>query len=443
MARYEYVRLKIDDIPQEIILQYNLEKKVDAAGYVYIEIRKGMYGLPQAGILAQQLLEKRLNAHGYSQNKAVPGLWTHATRPISFTLVVDDFGIKYVGEEHTRHLLKVLKEHYELSVDWSGTKFIGLTLDWDYANRAVHLSMPGYIEKLLIRFNHERPNRKQNSPHPHVAPTYGAKKQYAETPVDSPALTKDETKYVQAVTGTLLYYGRAVDPMVLTALNAIATQQASPTQATMSKIKQILDFVASQEEAVLTYRASDMVLAVHSDAGYLNETKARSRAGGHFFLSSNVAYPPNNGAILNIAQIIDAVMSSAAEAELGALFINAREAVHIRRILTEMGHPQPKTPIQTDNSTAEGVINNTIQPKRTKSMDMRFEWLKDRESKNQFRYYWRAGKTNLADYFTKHHPPAHHRNMRGEFLTRLAELQKLRETRSAGLSPPKSAARVC
>ena len=242
---------------------------------------------------------------------------------------------------------------------------------------------------------------------------------------------------MQAVTGTLLYYGRAVDPMVLTALNAIAMQQASPTQATMSKIKQIMDFVASQEEAVLTYHASDMVLAVHSDAGYLNETKARSRAGGHFFLSSNVAYPPNNGAILNIAQIIDAVMSSAVEAELGALFINAREAVHIRRILTEMGHPQPKTPIQTDNSTAEGVINNTIQPKRTKSMDMRFEWLKDRESKNQFRYYWRAGKTNLADYFTKHHPPAHHRNMRGEFLTRLAELQKLRETRSAGLSPPK------
>ena len=121
----------------------------------------------------------------------------------------------------------------------------------------------------------------------------------------------------------------------------------------MGKIKQLLDFVASQEEAVLTYRASNMILAVHSDAGYLNETKARSRAGGHFFLTSDVAYPPNNGAILDIAQIIDAVMSSAAEAELGALFINTWEAVHIRQILAEMGHPQPKTPIQTDNSMAE------------------------------------------------------------------------------------------
>jgi hypothetical protein len=85
--------------------------------------------------------------------------------------------------------------------------------------------------------------------------------------------------------------------------------------------------------------------------------------------------------------------------------------------LAELGHPQPKTPIQTDNSTAEGVINSKIQPKWTNSMDMHFEWLKDREAKEQFCFYWRSSKTNLVDYFTKHHPPAHHRNMWAEFLT--------------------------
>ena len=214
---------------------------------------------------------------------------------------------------------------------------------------------------------------------------------------------------------------------MLVALNAIATQQASPTQKTMERVKQLLDYCASQEEAVLTYHSSDMILAIHSDAGYLNESKVRSRAGGHFFLSSDVQNPPNNGAVLTIAQIIDAVMSSAAEAELGALFINAKEAVHMRRILQEMGHPQPRTPIQTDNSTAEGVINSRVRPKRTKSMDMRFEWLLDREQQGQFKIYWRPGKTNLADYFTKHHPPTHHRNVRGDFLTRIAELQRLQK----------------
>ena len=139
-----------------------------------------------------------------------------------------------------------------------------------------------------------------------------------------------------------------------------------------------------------------MILAAHSDASYLSEPNARSRAGGHFFLSTNCQYPPNNGAILNIAQIIKNVMSSAAEAEVGALFICAREAVYIRNILKEMGHPQPPTPIQTDNSTAEGVVNSNIQPKRTKAMDMRFHWLRDCETLQQLRIYWRTGKLNLT-----------------------------------------------
>lgn len=93
-----------------------------------------MYGLPQAGMLVQELWEKRLNAHGYSQCKAIPGLWSHQTRPISFTLVVDDFGVKYVGEEHTLHLGNILKEHYEISKDWTGNKYIGITFNWDYQN---------------------------------------------------------------------------------------------------------------------------------------------------------------------------------------------------------------------------------------------------------------------------------------------------------------------
>lgn len=451
MIRYEYVKIKIDDIPEEIIVEYNLEEKVTPDGYIYVEIQKGMYGLPQAGILAQELLEKRLNEHGYSQSRAVPGLWTHETRPISFTLVVDDFGVKYVGKEHAMHLINILKQHYEISEDWTGTKYIGITFEWDYDHRMVHLSMPGYISKALQRFGHERPRRVQNSPHPHVTPTYGAKAQYVDVDQPSPTLDKEGQKFVQAVTGTLLYYSRAVDPTMLVALNAIATQQAAPTQRTMERVKQLLDYAASQEEAILTYRASDMILAIHSDAGYLNECKARSRAGGHFFLSSDVQNPQNNGAILTIAQIIDAVMSSAAEAELGALFINAKEAVHIRRILSEMGHPQPQTPIQTDNSTAEGVINSRVKPKRTKSMDMRFEWLLDRQQQGQFKIYWKPGKTNLADYFTKHHPPSHHRNVRGEFLTRVAELQRLRQAvaKETGLATtdgimfPRFSARVC
>ena len=97
-------------------------------------------------------------------------------------------------------------------------------------------------------------------------------------------------------------------------------------------------------------------------------------------MSEDVEYPENNGAVLTIAQIIKAVMSSAAEAELGALYINSREAIPQRHLLEQMGHPQTPTPIQVDNTTALGVVKNTIQPKRTKAMDMRFHWLQCRDN---------------------------------------------------------------
>jgi hypothetical protein len=265
-----------------------------------------------------------------------------------------------------------------------------------------------------------------------VTPHYRAKTQYANDEDESPLLSKEEMKYLQAVAGTLLYYARAVDPTILTALSSIATKQAKPTQITLKKVKQLLDYCASQKKAMITYNSSKMILAAHSNAGYCNKKNARSRAGELCFLSNDENFPPNNGTILTKSTIIKAVMSLAAEAELGALYINAKNAVYLRQILDEMGHPQPKTPIQTDNTTAEGVKkNNKIQTKCTKAMDMHFHWLRDRESQDQFRIYWRPGGTNLADYFTKHHPPAHHVNVRAEFLTKvkdLAETQPARQT---------------
>jgi hypothetical protein len=252
-----------------------------------------------------------------------------------------------------------------------------------------------------------------------------------EEEIDSPPLSKEETTYVQAVAGTLLYHARAVNLTILPALSTITTKQAKPTQETMKKVKQLLDYCATQEDSIITYNASKMILAVHSNAGYANKKKLQSRAGGHFSLSNDKQLAPNNRAILTIATIIKAVMSSAAEAELGALFINAKEAVHLRQILKEMGHPQPRTPIQTDNTTAEGVINNKIQPKRTKAMGMHYHWLRNQEAQGQFNIYWQPSGTNLADYFTKHHTPAHHVNVRAEFLTRVKDLAEARQTKKS------------
>ena len=157
---------------------------------------------------------------------------------------------------------------------------------------------------------------------------------------------------------------------MLVALSAIASIQSAPTTATMETVKYFMNNAASDPDAILTYRESDMVLAVHSDAYYLSKPKARSRADGHFFLSDHYENPPNNGAVLNIAQIIKNVMNTAADAEVGALFINSRQAIPARNTVGDMGHKQPPTPMQTDNTTALGFITKNLKPKATKSTDM-------------------------------------------------------------------------
>ena len=160
LERPEYIRLKLDDIPDEIIDQYKLRDKVTPEGFIYMEVNKGMYGLPQSGLMATKLLEKRLNKHGYHQSKLLPGLWVHKTRPIQFTLVVDDFGIKYEHSADARHLMNVLKQQYAVTEDWKGERYIGIKLDWDYVKRQVHLSMPDYVKKALIQFDHHKPARR-------------------------------------------------------------------------------------------------------------------------------------------------------------------------------------------------------------------------------------------------------------------------------------------
>jgi hypothetical protein len=106
-------------------------------------VEKGMYGLPQAGALANALLKQRLELHGYFECIYTPGLWRHQTRPIMFALVVDDFGIQYTGKEHADHLLETLLRDYEaVMVDWCGSLFCGITLDWNYEDRHVTLSVP-------------------------------------------------------------------------------------------------------------------------------------------------------------------------------------------------------------------------------------------------------------------------------------------------------------
>jgi hypothetical protein len=169
MERYEYMRIKADLIPDEFKDFYKLWDKI-YNGYVYCEIRRGMYGLPQAGIIANQLLKKRLAKFGYFELPHTPGLWKHTTKPVWFTLVVDDFGVKYIGRENLDHLMNALKEFYDVTIDYTGGLYCGVTLEWNYDKRYVDISMPGYVKKQLLKYKHPEPKKPVHTPwEPHTS----------------------------------------------------------------------------------------------------------------------------------------------------------------------------------------------------------------------------------------------------------------------------------
>ena len=368
-----------------------------------------MYGLPQAGLRAQRQLEKLFCDLGYHQDKFVPCLYTHETRNIAFTLVVDDFGIKYHDRCDVDHLLSALHELYHTTVDWTGSKYLGITLRFDNDKCTVALSIPDYIRKALLRF---APNLVHGAASPmiYTPPVYGTQHILPDIPI-ARSLTPEEILLVQQIVGVFLFYARCVDPTFLTAINDISSSMKHPTTALLDKCNRLLAYAASYPNNETVYTSSDMLLFIQSDASYLGRSFARSVAGGCFYIGNKNQPTHINGSVYTISNTIDVVVASAFEAEYGAIFITAQIGVWIRTILSALGYPQPPTIILCDNECAVGIANNTTKIRRGKAIDMRFHWIRDRIAQNQFQVLWRKGANNLADFFTKALPVHTHQQL--------------------------------
>ena len=144
----------MEDILENVQQEYQLHQKATHDGWVSVDVHKRIHGLPQR---AQELLATSLAKHRYEQSKLTSGLWTHKNRPIQFCLVVDDFGVKYVGSKHAQHLKTILEQNYEILTDWTGKKYVGLTIDWDRHRKEVHICMLGYVQQALTWFQHPHP----------------------------------------------------------------------------------------------------------------------------------------------------------------------------------------------------------------------------------------------------------------------------------------------
>jgi hypothetical protein len=181
-------------------------------------------------------------------------------------------------------------------------------------------------------------------------------------------------------------------------MNSVPCSPSPATIQDMRKMEKLLQYVSTHQSGAVRYYASSMQLQLQSDASYLCRPKARSVLGGFHFLG----FPERiNGPIFCTSKIISCVVASVAEAELGAAFQNAQKAAEFRNTLGELGYPQLLSVFMIVNTVAERPAADTINAKRSKSMDVRFFWLRDRIKKGQFAVRHLAGRWNIADFFTK------------------------------------------
>ena len=289
--------------------------------------------------------------------------------------------------------------------------------------------MRRYVAKKLKKHQHLTPTKPQYAPHKWLKPAYGKSLQHAPPPDTTKKLDANGKKRIQSICGSFLYYARAVDPTILPALNEIAVQQAAPTLETNKKVQMLMDYLYTYPNAKLRFYAGNMNLKVDSDAAYLVLPNARSRVAGHFYLEAtpkpHKAYQANkNAPILTECYTLKNVVSSAAEAECGGIFHNCVVAISIRNVLNDMFHPQSKTQVTTDNTTATSFVHSAMRAKRSKSWDMKYNWLRERTAQNQFEVKWEKGATNQADYFTKHHSPRIHKALRHEYVLKGHNIQQ-------------------
>ena len=191
-----------------------------------------------------------------------------------------------------------------------------------------------------------------------------------------------------------MYYARAADNTILTALSTIASQQMEATKDTMKRVIHLLDYLAAHPNVVVRYHASEMILNMHSDVSYLSETKSISRLGGYYFIGSVPKKGQEiriNGNIIVATRILNIVVCSAAEAELGAHFLNLKEGKILRLVLEEMSQKQPPTPVHCDNSTAAGIANNSVKKQCSRLMEMCFFWIVDQVKRKYFAINWEPG----------------------------------------------------
>jgi hypothetical protein len=398
-----YMKISFEQLSPATIIKYSLEQH-RSKGFALVEVTSALYGMPEAGRIAQDKLVAILALHGYIEEERSEKMClfrsTDPNNRTAFIVHTDDFCIKFHDEAEAEKVITLLKDNgYITTVDREGKKFCGTTLSHDLALQRFHISQPGYLSNsLLQRYNFDSSDiPEQQFPDKYVYPTYG--QHTPMTTIDnSPPLSTERRDIMQAALGVILFAAIWTRNDLQPTTQRLISELKAATENTWDKFIWFIGYIKRFPDRGITYYSSDMILRVHSDSNF---DPKRSTTGGFFDLMRKDDPTFLNGPIHFISSLQPLCAACIAEGEYIAAFINGKAALPIKQTLDAFGYPQPQTPIYCDNKCAVGIATDTNQMKRSRYIDHKFHWIRDRVRLKEFDCIWIDGNQNIADFGTK------------------------------------------
>jgi len=421
LPRPEFMRVDAARFSTAIRNEFNLHEFIHDDKILF-QADGNIWGHNAAGLVAHNDFVAHMLLDNWIENKDVEGLFTKIGSEVKFSQTVDDSGVSYNADKphELEALLAHMRKKYAIKVNMLGNKFLGMTLDWNYEDNYFDRSIPTHWPETIARFAPDGNLSGARSPGHYEAFTPGAGSTipFEDT---TPTLDASGKLYVQQFTGKNLFYATHGDWLLQPYVRAISDHQSQASERDRRACDRLLSYGHTHRNAVQRYYATDMIARASSDASHQSLDHSGSVVASYIHLVNRDSDDTFvNSPTATICRRSRTVCSAASETEYASLYETGCALMPVRTILAALDFPQETTTIYTDNLIAKNICARLVRPKRSKAIDMRYHWIRDRVDDKYFDVVWLPSTSKsimCVDALTKIHPVKKHEELVSLFMT--------------------------
>jgi hypothetical protein len=421
LPRPEFMRVDAARFSTAIRNEFNLHEFIHDDKILF-QADGNIWGHNAAGLVAHNDFVAHMLLDNWIENKDVEGLFTKIGSEVKFSQTVDDSGVSYNADKphELEALLAHMRKKYAIKVNMLGNKFLGMTLDWNYEDNYFDRSIPTHWPETIARFAPDGNLSGARSPGHYEAFTPGAGSTipFEDT---TPTLDASGKLYVQQFTGKNLFYATHGDWLLQPYVRAISDHQSQASERDRRACDRLLSYGHTHRNAVQRYYATDMIARASSDASHQSLDHSGSVVASYIHLVNRDSDDTFvNSPTATICRRSRTVCSAASETEYASLYETGCALMPVRNILAALDFPQETTTIYTDNLIAKNICARLVRPKRSKAIDMRYHWIRDRVDDKYFDVVWLPSTSKsimCVDALTKIHPVKKHEELVSLFMT--------------------------